>query len=98
MFQTAWKMSKYGVISGPYFPSARKYGQEITLYLDIFRAVPVKKTILVNDSDIKVIANKFKWKYLRQEEVNLLVYGPEQPLFEQKQKNNIAKFWLTGFF
>ena len=44
---TAWKVSKYGVISGPYFskfrlnaeicsPNAGKYGQEITLYLDTF--------------------------------------------------------------
>ena len=42
---TAWKVSKYGVISGPYFskfrlnaeicsPNAGKYWQEITLYLD----------------------------------------------------------------
>ena len=40
---TAWKVSKYGVISGPYFPvfspNTGKYGQEITPYLDTFHAV-----------------------------------------------------------
>ena len=38
-------MSKYGVISGPYFPifnpSTGKYGPEITPYLDTFYAVYV---------------------------------------------------------
>ena len=29
--------------------------------------------------------------YLRQGQVNLLVYGPDQPYFKQKQKN-ITKF------
>ena len=36
-------MSKYGAISGPYFPvfspSTGKYGPEITSYLDTFQAV-----------------------------------------------------------
>ena len=40
---TAWKVSKYGVISGPNFPvfspNTWKYGPEITPYLDIFHAV-----------------------------------------------------------
>ena len=44
---TASKVSKYGVISGPYFPVFRlnteiygvKYGPEITPYLDIFHEV-----------------------------------------------------------
>ena len=40
---TAWKVSKYGVISGPYFPvfelNTGKYGPEITPYLDTFHAV-----------------------------------------------------------
>ena len=35
---TAWKLSKYGIISGPYFPvfglNTEKYGPEITPYLD----------------------------------------------------------------
>ena len=38
---TEWKMSKYGVISGPHFPAfgmnAGKYGPEITPYLDTFQ-------------------------------------------------------------
>ena len=33
---TAWKVSKYGVISGPYFPVL---GPEITPYLDTFHTV-----------------------------------------------------------
>ena len=51
----AWKMSKYGVISGPYFsvfglnterygvfsPNTEKCGPEITPYLDTFHAVHV---------------------------------------------------------
>ena len=40
---TAWKVSKYLVISGPYFPvfspNRGKYGPEITPYLDSFHAV-----------------------------------------------------------
>ena len=40
---TAWKVSKYGVISGQYFPvfelNTGKYGPEITPYLDIFHEV-----------------------------------------------------------
>ena len=44
---TAWKVSKYGVISGPYFLAfglnterySGKYGAEITPYLDTFHAV-----------------------------------------------------------
>ena len=35
---TAWKVSKYGVISGP---NKRKYGPEITPYLDPFHSVIV---------------------------------------------------------
>ena len=40
---TAWKVSKCGVISSPYFPVfgliTVKYGPEITPYLDTFHAV-----------------------------------------------------------
>ena len=39
---TVWKVSKYGVISGQYFPvfstNTGKYGPEITSYLDTFHA------------------------------------------------------------
>ena len=42
-FNTAWKVSKYGVISGLYFRifglNTGKYGPEITRYLDTFHAV-----------------------------------------------------------
>ena len=40
--------------------------------------------------------NLIKWS-IRQDQVNLLVYGPDQLYFTQKQKN-ITKFWPTGFF
>ena len=36
MSLTAWKVSKYGVIYGPYF---NVFGLEITPYLDTFHAV-----------------------------------------------------------
>ena len=46
----AWKVSKYGVISGPNFPvfglNTEKYGPEITPYLDIFHAVNVIMIIM----------------------------------------------------
>ena len=42
-------MSKYGVISGPYFllfsPNTGKYGPEITPYLDTFHAKPLFQRI-----------------------------------------------------
>ena len=42
-FGTSWKVSKYGVISGPYFPvfgmSTGKYESEVTPYLDTFHSV-----------------------------------------------------------
>ena len=55
---TAWKVSKYGVISGPYFPvfvlntnlfsrNTGKYGPEITPYLDTFHAVWVTQSIQI---------------------------------------------------
>ena len=47
--------SKYGVISGPYYPlfglNTGKYGPEITLYLDTFHAVSYPK--LCKDPSVK---------------------------------------------
>ena len=44
------KVSKYGVISGPYFPvfglNTGKYGPEITPYLDTFHAVLIRQRFL----------------------------------------------------
>ena len=34
---------------------------------------------------------------LRRDQVDLMVYGPDQLYFKQKQKN-ITEFWQTGFF
>ena len=43
VISTAWNVSKYEVISGPYFPvfglNTGKYGPEITPYLDTLHAV-----------------------------------------------------------
>ena len=45
MIDTACKVSKYGVISGPYFsvfsPNTEKYKSEITAYLNTFHAVSI---------------------------------------------------------
>ena len=50
-------MSKYAVISGPYFPvfglNTGKYGPEITTYLDTFHAVgETPRTVLILDSPL----------------------------------------------
>ena len=46
---TAWKVSKYGIFSGPYFPvfglNIGKYGPEKTLYLNFFHTVCKNGTI-----------------------------------------------------
>ena len=42
-FITAWKVSKHGVFSGPYFPV---FGPEKTPYLDTFHAVYVRFILL----------------------------------------------------
>ena len=34
----------------------------------------------------------------RRDQVNLLVYGPDRPYFQQKQKNDFTEFWPTGIF
>ena len=47
MWFTAWKVSKYGVFSSPYFPvfglNTEKYGPEKTPYLDTFHAAIVQR-------------------------------------------------------
>ena len=42
VIDTAWKVSKYGDFSGPYFPV---FGPEKTPYLDTFHAVIEKRTL-----------------------------------------------------
>ena len=43
LMNTAWRVSKYGVFSSPYFPvfisKAGKYGPEKTPYLDTFHTL-----------------------------------------------------------
>ena len=67
---TAWKVSKYGVFSGPYFPAfglnTGKYGVEKTPYLETFQAeLPAatnnKSIYILGDSVVKdVERRKFK--------------------------------------
>ena len=49
---TVWKVSKYGVITGPYFPvfspNTGKYRPEITPYMDTFHAVLSYNMGLIN--------------------------------------------------
>ena len=47
---TAWKVSKYGVISGP---NTGKYGPEITPYLDTFHAVHGMTEVVVPRCSVK---------------------------------------------
>ena len=50
---TAWKVSKYGVFSGPYIPvfgpNTGKYGPEKTPYVDNFHAVWVCQEYVIID-------------------------------------------------
>ena len=52
-------------------------------------------TIIINDGDIKFIANKFRWKYVRQDKVHLLVYRLNRPYFNQKENYNTTNIWPT---
>ena len=40
----------------------------------------------------------FNYLFIRQDQLILLVYRPDQPYFKQKQINNTTKFWPTVFF
>ena len=74
---TAWKVSKCGVISCPYFPvfsqNTGKYGPEITPYLNTFQAVllnliywsPIWTIIIIWQRILIKIKNKTKEKYQR---------------------------------
>ena len=52
----------------------------------------------MNDGDIKVVQNKFYWKYFRQNKVNLLVYESDRPYFKQNKKPILQNFTLLAFF
>ena len=66
---TAWKVSKYRILSGPYFPvlglNTGKYGPEKTLYLDTFRKNSVfghfsrsKYDVTAKPSSLRIGSNK----------------------------------------
>ena len=52
-------MSKYGVLSGPYFPvfslNTGKYGPEKTPYLDTFHAVYTKEKPISYEQDTVIV-------------------------------------------
>ena len=61
---TAWKWSKYGVSSGPYFPvfglNTGKYGPEKTPYLNTFHAVIGQKDLKRDKHfSVNVLGNKY---------------------------------------
>ena len=62
MSKTAWKVSKYGVISGSYFPVFRlnigKYGPEITPYWDTFHSVNFINSAELTKNDIAKASNQ----------------------------------------
>ena len=57
-FSTAWKVSKYGVFSGPYFPvfssNTGKYGPEKPRYLDIFHAVFITQCLWFDEISYEI--------------------------------------------
>ena len=62
VWYTMWKVSKYGVISGPYVPAfgldTGEYRPEITLYFYTFHAMIEKKMQLFFPSEISVYLSK----------------------------------------
>ena len=71
----AWKMSKCGVFSGPYFPASElntgKYGPEKNTYLDTFHAVYIW---LLKQTRIKGCKNLITSKDLKRPEIAVLTY------------------------
>ena len=57
-----WKVSKHGVLAGPYFPvfglNTGKYGPEKTPYLDTFYAVSAFLTVTIEKTES--FTNKLK--------------------------------------
>ena len=56
VINTAWKVSKYGVFSGPYFPvfglNTGNYGLEKPPYVDTFHVHSKQKTEILNCTKI----------------------------------------------
>ena len=99
-------MSKYGVISGPYFPvfslNTVKYGPEITPYFDTFRAVIGKRYL--GNLLMTPWAVKF-WKFSRMPENNIAdllflpYYSRMRKNFLQWKGNNVrAICWHNTSF
>ena len=60
---TSWKVSKYGVFSGPYFSvlglNTGKYGPEKTPYLDTFHAVLGSKHVSQSNQLFELTSKPF---------------------------------------
>ena len=89
---TAWKVSRYEIFSGPYFPVFRtntgKYGPEKTPYLDTFHAV---RSFLKSIRQLPV----WPWKYTlaaRASQSPLLYTSPNNSSFEHKQIQHNLSF------
>ena len=89
---TAWKVSRYEVFSGPYFPAFRtntgKYGPKKTPYLDTFHAV---RSFLKSIRQFPV----WPWKYTlaaRASQSTLLYTSPNNSSSEDKQIQHNLSF------
>ena len=86
----AWKVSKYGVISGP---NTEKYGPEKTPYLDTFHAVPWWISPCKNSKDI----DAFLLKYTRVKP-SLSLFPVSRSLSQNFRKNwrDSKENWLQS--
>ena len=87
-----WKVSKYGVISGLYFPvfglNTEKDGPEITPYLDAFHAVMIIEQQTVS-SKKKWMREKFKKKLI----AILELVGPYHSNVSSDNSRNLSEKW-----
>ena len=96
-------MSKYGVISGPYFPvfvlSAGKYGPEINPYLDIFHAVTECKKLLGIKVDCRLkFVNYLNGVFEKaSNKIKMLCLQPHHLRICQKKKMLMNSFFKSQF-
>ena len=84
MIITAWKVSKYGVISGPYFLifglNTGKYELEITPCLDTFQAANGKRNVLI-----------LIYRCLRSSS-----WTKRSVFIQLQEQNQYPQFWVPG--
>ena len=85
------KVSKYGVISGPYFPvfspNTGKYGPEITPYLDTFHVVNS-----INSKGIEMLVFKILLALLQREKNFLRIQSECGKMRTRKTQNTPVTF------